>query len=240
MRRFGHRLPVLLHCCHTPAHEVLFREIFLTSVPPGFEVRPHLIDVSGPGDYLSPEFLRCIRKKIDLVLDSIEAAPDATIVWSDVDIRFFSVTPGDLQQELTRSKCDILFQRESPRLVDVNTGFFVCHTNAAVRDFFRSIRNELESRSDENEQMAVNRLLAAGLALTWGHLPNTFYARTQGWPPPLRPAIYHANYTKGADGVGQKLAQFREIDRIHRLGWPAWVWSIVRRIPGRLLRGSAE
>ena len=231
---------MLLHCCHTPAHEVLFRQIFLPSIPPGFEVRPHLIDVAGPGDYLSPEFLRCIRKKIELVLDSIEAAPDAVIVWSDVDIRFFSLTPEYLQQELSRRQCHILFQRESPRLSDVNTGFFVCETNAAVREFFQSIRTDLESRSDENEQMAVNRLLASGSqGVTWDHLPTAFYARTQGWPPPLRLAIYHANYTKGADGVGQKLAQFREIDRIHRLGWPAWLWSIIHRIPGRLLRGSA-
>jgi hypothetical protein len=70
--------------------------------------------------------------------------------------------------------------------------------------------------------------------ISWGYLPRSFYARTHGWPPPRHLAIYHANYTKGRDGVGQKLAQFREIDWVVRSGWFAWLLSVLRRIPGRI------
>jgi len=243
---------VLLYCCYTPAHAGLYREIFLPSVPDGFEVRATEIPIEGPGDYLSREFLDCIRKKIDLVVRSIEENADDVIVWSDVDIRFFRLTDDGLRRELTSSGKEILFQRESPRMPDVNTGFFVCRCSPTLRKFFSTVREQLRNRADENEQMAVNRLLigrgyvkAAGkepstrnpaheTALDWGYLPATFYARTHGWPPPKNPAIYHANYTKGADGIGQKFSQFKEIDVINRLGPPARLWSILRRIPRKI------
>jgi hypothetical protein len=47
--------------------------------------------------------------------------------------------------------------------------------------------------------------------------------------------LYHANYTKGPDAVGQKLAQFTELDSILRGGWLARWWSILRRVPTKLL-----
>jgi len=46
-------------------------------------------------------------------------------------------------------------------------------------------------------------------------------------------AIYHANYTKGAGAIRQKLAQFREIETISRGGLLAWTWSVIKRIPNK-------
>jgi hypothetical protein len=261
---------VLLFCCHTPAHEVLYRQVFLPSVPEGFEVRSTILGIDGPGDYLSDEFLRCIRAKLDLVVRSVEENLGDIIVWCDVNIRFFDLSPSALAAELESSASDVLFQRESPRMDDVNTGFFVCRCTPAALDFFTTVRSELESHPNENEQMVVNRLILnkefgirnsefemekpiAGTSaangkfgiekpenekrnsqIFWGCLPRRFYARTHGWPPPRHLEIYHANYTKGQDGVGQKLAQFREIAWMVRCGWFAWLLSMLRRIPGRI------
>lgn len=223
--------------------------MFLPSVPEGFEVRPTALGIDGPGDYLSGEFLRCIRAKLDLVEASIEENLGNVIVWSDVDIRFFDLSPSALAAELESSACDILFQRESPRLKDVNTGFFVCRCTPAVLEFFTAVRSELESHPEKNEQMTVNRLILnkefgmekpenekRNPRISWNYLPGGFYARTHGWPPRRHLAIYHANYTKGRDGVGQKFAQFSEIASIERGGLPAWLWSVLRRMPGKLLR----
>jgi hypothetical protein len=232
---------MLLFCCFTPAHEILFRQVFLPSVPEGFEVRPSALGIEGPGDYLSDEFLRCIRAKLDLVVRSVAENPGDIIVWSDVDIRFFRLASGALTAELEASECDILFQRESPRMDDVNTGFFVCRCTPAVLEFFTAVRSELASHREGNEQMAVNRLLLKENhdhpvpQISWNYLPRNFYARTHGWPPPRHLAIYHANYTKGRDGVGQKVRQFQEIAWIDRWGVPAWLWSVLRRIPGKLI-----
>jgi hypothetical protein len=89
--------------------------------------------------------------------------------------------------------------------------------------------------------MEINRLLftdsEAVSGLTWGYLPLSYYARTHGWPPPRKLALYHANYTLGPDGIGQKFAQFREVDSLVRWGCPAYIWSIAKRIPGKLLKG---
>ena len=271
---------MLLFCCYTPAHEVLYRDIFRPSVPPGFRVCAQELAITGAGDFLSPEFLSCIRKKIDLVVRSIDENPGRLVVWSDVDIRFFRLSPGDLESAIESSRADILFQRESPRMSDVNTGFFVCRCGPTVREFFSKVRDQLGSSPGKNEQMVVNRLLQneefkmenaewgrrkggqtdrmgrieAGArvemgeaeeienghrgggnpSISWDYLPGRFYARTQGWPPPLRLAIYHANYTKGAAAIRQKLAQFREIKTISWGGMLAWAWSVIKRIPNKL------
>ncbi|MFZ4773881.1 MAG: putative nucleotide-diphospho-sugar transferase [Terrimicrobiaceae bacterium] len=235
-------LTVLLYCCYTPAHEILYQEVFLPSVPAGFEVRASVIGIEGRGDYLSDEFLQCIRAKLDLVVTSIEENLGQEIVWSDVDIRFFDVTPDGLGVQLLSADCDILFQRESPRMLDVNTGFFVCHCTQPVLDFFRTIRTELDLYPEENEQMVVNRLILPLAShsqrlrhvVQWGYLPAGFYARTHGWPPPRHLALYHANYTKGRDAIRQKRAQFSEIACVRHWGLPAWLWSVIRRIPGRI------
>src|SRR5438132_13394019 len=99
-----------IYCCFTPAHEILFRQEFLPSIPETFSVHAESIEVAGPGDFLSAEFLRCINRKIDLVLKSLRANAREVIVWADIDIRFFSLSTADLVLEL--GEHDIAFQRE--------------------------------------------------------------------------------------------------------------------------------
>ena len=119
-------------------------------------MRSTVLGIDGPGDYLSDEFLRCIRAKLDLVVRSVEENLGDIIVWCDVNIRFFDLSPSALAAELESSASDVLFQRESPRMDDVNTGFFVCRCTPAVLEFFTAVRSELESHPEENEQMVVN------------------------------------------------------------------------------------
>jgi len=228
-----------LFCCHTPAHDILYRKVFLPSIPVEFSVRSMLIDEKGPGNFLSPEFLRCIRKKIALIEASLQATESELLAWSDVDIRMVDLSAERLADELATRNVDILFQRESPHLSDVNTGFFVCRTNDAVRALFARVKLVLETDTEINEQIAVNRLLSNRHDKElprWGHLPDSYYARTHGWPPPKRLVLYHANYTKGPNAVGQKLAQFAELESILRSGFPARWWSILRRSPHKILR----
>jgi hypothetical protein len=228
-----------LFCCYTPAHGVLYERIFKPSIPKGYEVRPTEIDETGAGDYLSPEFLRCIRAKVDLVSRSLDEFPDEPLVWSDVDVRFVDLPVDRLLSDFTASGSDIVFQRESPRMKDVNTGFFICRSTPSVRKFFESVHRELTMDVSLNEQMAANKILSAPQtpeSLRWEFLPSVYYARTHGWPPPRKLAIYHANFTKGHDAIGLKLAQFAELDRVLKGGWAAWIASIVRRVPGKILR----
>jgi hypothetical protein len=232
-----------LFCCHTPAHRVLFEKVFAPSVPNGFELHSTLIEETGNGDFLSPEFLRCIRKKLTLIQESLRNFKNEILVWSDVDIRFIDLASHRLKADFESSNTDILFQRESPRLPEVNTGFFVCRANGAVRALFDQVQVLIEENPTINEQMAMNQLLALPdqpASAVWNHLPKTYYARTHGWPPPRKPALFHANYTKGPDAIGQKLAQFRELETLLRGGWPARILSIAQRIPRKLLNLSPQ
>ena len=228
-----------LFCCYTPAHGVLYEQIFRPSVSADYHLRSFIIGETGPGNYLSPEFLRCVRRKMELVDESLAENPGEVIAWSDVDIRFVDLPARRLLADFDATASDIAFQRESPRLNDVNTGFFVCRATEAVRDFFRRVRQKLEADASMNEQMSANALLSGSgkpVDLPWSYLPCAYYARTHGWPPPRRMALYHANYTKGADAIGQKLAQFAELETILSGGWPAYTASIIRRLPSKLLK----
>jgi len=224
-----------IFCCYTPAHEILYRDWFLPTVPAGFEVVPAEIDLTGPGDFLSREFIECIGRKVELILASLRENAGAAIIWSDVDIRFFALDGDALLAQLGAH--DIAFQREGKTVEDVNTGFFVCRCNARVEAFFEKVREGLRRNPATNEQYVINDLLKGGPGdISWTRLPLAYYARTHGWPPPKEMALYHANATPGKDGVALKIRQFREVDFVRRYGWPALVLTMIKYAPKRIRR----
>lgn len=222
-------------CCYTPAHKVLFEKYFRPSIPGGFALEAIQIDISGAGDFLSKEFLHCIRKKILLIRESIQTNTGSIIVWSDVDIAFFASPERDLKKSFhDRSDLQVLFQREGRRIRDVNTGFMALRCTEEVDGYFEKISRQLEKHEALNEQAVINQNLHGGLR--WDYLPWTYYARTHGWPPPRNLKIYHANYTKGRDGVGQKIRQLDEIQWIQKNGWPAYIWAYAKQAFAKAIR----
>ena len=233
-----HGVSMKLYCCYTPAHELLFREHFAPTIPVGVELVAERLEIDGSGDFLSPEFLRCIREKIRRIRMSIARNPGEIIVWSDVDIAFCGDPVAEVAAAFRASPGrDVLFQREARSMPDVNTGFFGVRCGPEPAAFFERVEERLAAEPGKNEQAVVNDLLlGASDPLRWGYLPWTFYARTHGWPPPRDLVLYHANSTKGHDAVGQKAVQFKELSGIRSGGEPARLWSCIRRIPGRLGR----
>lgn len=202
-----------IYCCYTPAHEVLLNKIFRPSLPETFSLTAHRLEIGGSGDYSSPEFIRCILRKVELVTESIRLHAGETIVWSDVDIRFFNVTPGELSACL--GDHDIALQREYCSCDEEgNVGFFVCRASERLARFFDRVGEELRHEPEKLEQYVINKLLRepAPDAISWTCLPNHFYARSHGWPPPRPLALYHANCTSGSGGVSRKIQQFRELN----------------------------
>lgn len=224
-----------LYCCYTPAHEVLFQNYFLLTIPKAFNVISTRLDIAGAGDFLSPEFLHCIGRKMELVIESIRENWGETIIWSDVDVQFYNLQPNLALADL--GKNEVAFQRETKAMADVNTGFFICLCNAEVLRFFELVVVGLLENQQANEQWVINNLLQKKTTpLTWDFLPLSYYARTHGWPPPRQLALYHANWTKGKNGVAQKIRQFRELTLIRRLGFPALVIFSIKYAPRRLWR----
>ncbi len=197
-----------IHCCYTPAHEVLYRDHFRPTLPADLEVHAEPLAIAGSGDFLSTEFMACIRRKMALILQSIADHPGEIIIWADVDIEFHRPIAAELAALLASSGKTIFFQRETPLNSEVNTGFFVCRCGLEAAQLFRDVQSALAVHPDWNEQRAVNELRVSERLPAFGYLPQTYYARTHGWPPPRDLRIYHANYTQGPDGVRQKIRQF--------------------------------
>lgn len=219
-----------LYCVYTPAHEILLRNWFSPSVPDGFEVIATPLQISGTGDFLSEEFLRCIRAKIALMVESIQSNRGSWILWSDVDILLHQGTKEALEQIICdASGRDLFFQRETRVEGEVNTGFILIRCGDLTEAFFRNVGARLEVETSKNEQAVENEMLRKGVEFSWGYLPASFVARTHGWPPPRLMAIYHANYTVGPQGVEQKIRQFKAVKAMQRFGWPAIAYFTLRR-----------
>lgn len=219
-----------LYCVYTPAHEVLLRNWFLPSVPDGFEVIATPLQISGAGDFLSEEFLRCIRAKIALMVESIQSNRGSWILWSDVDILLNQGTQEALNHIIRDAgNRDIFFQSETRAKGEVNTGFILIRCGDLTETFFRNVGIRLDLETTKNEQTVENEMLRNGVDFNWGYLPISFVARTHGWPPRSIMAIYHANYTVGPNGVDQKIRQFNAIKTMQRFGWPAIIYFTLTR-----------
>jgi len=197
-------------CCYTPSHEYLYKEYFLPSFPSEIPLQSILMEINGSGDFLSPDFLKCVQEKITLVIDSLIANPGELILWTDIDIIYFHLSPDNLKASL--GEADLAFQREFTYGKDVNTGFFVCRSSPETIRFFETVRAQFEHHRGLNEQGVINILLKEpSCTLNWKQLPLEYYARSHGWPPPRNLALYHANDTAGKRGIKQKIDQFSDI-----------------------------
>lgn len=220
-----------IYCVYTPAHEVLLRNWFIPSLSDSFELVASPIQIEGAGDFLSGEFLRCIRAKIKLIVESIQENSGQWILWSDVDILFFQGTNEALCETIkTAGARKIFFQRETKTGGEVNTGFVLIHCNEETKSFFQEVGNRLELEPTKNEQAIENAMLNEGVKFEWGYLPVGFVARTHGWPPSRRMLIYHANYTLGPNGVEQKIRQFKAVLAMQRYGLPATLYYVAKRV----------
>jgi|GEM_PF-3452676 len=91
-----------IHVCITPAHKILLDSVFLPSLPAGWDPVIHQIELTGPGDYLSEEFLQCIRRKTQLIVESLEDRSGDLVVWSDVDVCFYARDGNRLAMDMER------------------------------------------------------------------------------------------------------------------------------------------
>lgn len=112
----------------------------------------------------------------------------------------------------------------------MNAGFILIRCGEQAERFFTEVGDRMMREKGKNEQAIENEMLAGGFDIPWGHLPLGFVARTHGWPPRREMTIYHANYTLGADGVGQKIRQFKAVQDMQRYGMPAIAYHTAMRV----------
>lgn len=172
-----------LYCCYTPSHERLFREVFKPSVPQGFELTAHRLELQGRALFLSPEFLEGIRAKVRLIAQSLRDHPGEVLVWSDVDVLFLDFTPGMARGLLQDSGNDLLFQRSTRTGPTLNSGFFICLSTPEMAALFQSTLERIEREPHRNEESVLNEVLP-GSPLPWGYLPPPFMSAPWAGLPP--------------------------------------------------------
>jgi hypothetical protein len=201
-----------LFCLLTPSHELLFHSYFRPTLSTGFDLQVVRSGGAGQGDFLSADWSQAMMEKGRATCQSLRENRGEVIVWSDVDLQFFSLHAADLGTLLAESGRDILFQREWRDRDEVNGGFFVCRCTDAVIALFAAVLEEMGGLTEPRNQPAINaRLQRPQPAVAWGYLPLSFYAWTHGWPPPADLVLHHANGTIGKNGVARKIAQFEEV-----------------------------
>lgn len=205
-----------IFCCYTKAHKPLLEDYFIPSMPNNINLNAISLDgIDGPGDFLSTEFIDCIRRKMGHIEQSIRDNDGSIIGWLDVDIVFFKDFRQSVLKFMNEENLDIVFQKEGFGQWDseVNTGVIFMRCNKRVLNFYQQVRRLMAENPDKNEQPVVNELLKQKPDLHWKMLPLRFRARSHGWPLDLSDAVlYHANVTTGSDGVGQKIRQFAEVN----------------------------
>lgn len=173
-----------LYSTSTPNYKLLYERFFLPSVPDWVEHTHYNLNPNFPlnsWDY----FLEAIREKVRLIVSSIDrAAPNDLICWSDIDIEIYDLQEEHLRRLMSDLNAEIAFQMQKSGRPNVNTGFFVAFPTKQVRDLFTTALKVIEDHGKLQEEPAINDLLLNGFQIQWAHLPKSFYARTQGWPPP--------------------------------------------------------
>jgi hypothetical protein len=226
-----------MFCCYTPSHTRLYHDDFLPTVPPGFIVHSEIIDISGEGNYHTRQFVECVTRKVDLILKSLRENAGAVIIWSDVDIQFYRLTPELAMNEL--GDHDIAFQAAGTPAHHINSGFFICRCNERVIRLFEKVRHRMcNEDAGDLEEWVINRMLPSlsESELRWRYLPRRFYARSNRWPPPRDLVLYHANATPGAHGVELKHRRLHEVALLQKYGLPVLVYTCVKYAPRRAVR----
>ncbi len=226
-----------IFCCYTPSHNTLYYDDFLPTIPPGFTVHSEIIEMFGEGHYDSAQFVPCVVNKVDLILQSLREHASSSIIWSDVDIQFYRLTPDIVTAEL--GDRDIVFQAAGVPANEINSGFFICRCNDRVIKFFEEVKHRLQNQSaGQIEEVVINKLLPTlnERELSWSYLPRRFYARSNYWPPPRDLVLYHANSTPGANGVEVKHRRLREVALLQRYRLPVLLYTFIKYAPRRARR----
>jgi hypothetical protein len=226
-----------IFCCYTPSHNTLYYDDFLPTIPLGFTLQSEVIEMFGEGHYNSIQFVPCVVKKVELILQSLHEHADSVIIWADVDIQFYRLTPDIAMAEL--GDRDIAFQAAGVPANEINSGFFICRCNDRVIKFFEKVRHGLANEyAGELEEVVINKLLPtlSDRELSWCQLPRRFYARSNRWPPPHDLVLYHANSTPGANGVELKHRRLREVALLQRYGLPILLFTWIKYAPRRARR----
>ena len=203
---------------YTESHKILKDEWFLPTLCDDYETELHSSPVSGDGSYMEDDWVEGIIFKSDIIIESIKNNRGDVIVYSDMDIQFFSPTESILVDAVKDN--DIVCQRDDP-WGNLCTGFFVARCNDKTLELWERVRSYIEI--ERRDQLTFNRIIREMTDVRFGYLPDAFFGAGtftgQPWFPGKRfviaanPIMHHANFAIGVDQKVRQLETARDIVR---------------------------
>ena len=170
-------------------------------------------------DYGSPEFTNMMVRKVEVILDALETAPE--VLWVDSDIVFFANCLGNVR----RVDSEICFQQgiNAPFCA----GFMFIKSTPRTRDFFQYVLKVMKETGLDDEPIINQIYFQFGIratALPYWHYPvgGSFFRGDEVYSWIKRDAfILHNNYIVGNQ---------RKIDRFKKAG----LWNVDETVLSRV------
>lgn len=190
-------------------------EWFLKTLRDDWELNITYLEGLG-GNWGTSEFFNVTSlKKLEYLIQIIKDNWNNIIIWSDVDIQFFGKCEDIVLKSLDGK--DITFQAEWVGKDAVNVGFFAMRCNEKTLSLWdyvlRCSKNNIQDLGNKKfpfgDQTVMNMALRENtINVKWCLLPESIWARSNGWEPPIDIVLHHANC---AGTVESKLEQMEHI-----------------------------
>ena len=153
------------------------------------------------GNFMGKGYLDVVRRRLELVMESISGDTGEPVIWSDVDMLFFDVGE-DVCEAAVRELGDspYIFQHETPKIPrGINSGFFVVRKCAEARELFGDVlARVMKPYNNKFCQYHFNTIAEAGAnipLLSSRFLANTFRVDQRWSKLPPDTLLFHGNFT---------------------------------------------
>jgi len=191
---------VKLYAVYTDGAKILRDEWFLKSLQDDWELNILQVEISEKkyGDFSTPGFKDAVKKKTELILNSIKDNFGEVIIWSDLDIQFFDKCSDTIENSIKEK--DVVFQSEFGDSREVNVGFMAIRCNQKILEFWQAVLKRVNSpewnQPAVNDQSIINDLLRKEpIDIKYGIFPERFWAMSHFAKTPRNILLHHANCT---------------------------------------------
>ncbi len=212
---------------YTKSHQVLKDEWFLPTLKDDYHVQLHASKLSGQGRYMEDDWVKGVILKSDIIIEAIRENWGDVIVYSDMDVQFFSPTKKLILSSIKNQ--DIVCQKDTPTGA-LCTGFFAVRCNDKTLWLWKQVRTHLYE--EQRDQLIFNRILHSSANIRYNCLPTCFFGggtfNGKAWLPEQRifvsvnPVMHHANWVIG---INHKIDQLKAVKSIVRKGLFAIIWN---------------